>query len=247
MNQFQDIDKLLLDEINQKLREMYHFEDLDKNTFEEIRKERFKHKNIKILILGVGGPGIKIVDNWFNNNPHKEILYGCISYTDYNFEALKIPIKYDLYYPGKEFGHSRPPKGIFESTYNHYFENAINEAAIRGLLYPSTLKLIIVQSFGGFSSYLITKWICKKAIELNVSVTVFGSIPFLWETINNRERAMKQICSIEESRVKVVKLDAEHLFYIYKDINFWNCFSFLDKAMEEKLVNICLEYMFSKG
>lgn len=103
-----------------------------------------------------------------------------------------------------------------------------------------------MQSFGGFSSYLITKWICKKAIELNVSVTVVGSIPFLWETetIDNRERAMKQICSIEESKVNVVKLDAEHLFSIYKgDINFWNCFSFLDKAIEEKVTSICLEYL----
>lgn len=234
--QSEDIDRVLLKEVNDQLKvqfyESFRIEDLEEYIYKELKTEKLKFKDSKIIVLGLGGAGRNIMGKMLNLNLRDDIIFANIDQTDSYFEKLNVPIKYELYYPSKEYYGSRPWI-INEIEFNRYYDNTVNFAALKGLFVPPLDMIYIIQGFGGQFSFLLTLWICRSAIKMNVPFTVLGTIPFKFEK-EKREKAICQINSIEELGIQVDKLDAENLFQIYKETNLWNCYSYLDQAVIER-------------
>ena len=212
-------------------------EQWQKYFFEEGKKDRIKNTEAKILVLGLGGGGSRVIDYMFklcSNN----ILFGVINEYNLDFLDKNLPINYNLYYDGKEEGHAIPFYVSKQTTFNHLYDNKINQNWLKGFLNEPLDKLILVLGFGGHFSSLIANWIYGIANELNISIMIIGTLPFIFEG-EKREKAKDQIKSIEKLGVNVVIIDNENLYRKYDDINIWNCFSYLDQEVSKKVLEIC--------
>ena len=197
--------------------------------FVEGKKNRKRRKASNIILVGLGGSGSVLVNQLFQET-FNNVLCGVINKYNLDFIDANITFKYELYYDGKEVGYAMPTYGYIstQSYFDSLYDNGINLSWLRGLLSEPVDKVVLVLGFGGQFSAFLANWICRMNKEYTLPIYIIGSLPFIFEG-EKRKKAQEQIDSIEELGYKVIKIDAENIYELYNDVNYYNCFSYLDK------------------
>ena len=120
------------------------------------------------------------------------------------------------------------------------FANEENEEKVKSFIDQSSRKVIIVAGLGGGVGTFGAVWLAEMCQKQKVTATVVCTIPFDFEGERKRQRALDAIKSIEESGMLVKVLYADDLIDVQQDLNFNNCFGFLDEYVANTVASMLL-------
>ena len=120
------------------------------------------------------------------------------------------------------------------------YANEENEEKVKSFIDQSSRKVIIVAGLGGGVGTFGAVWLAEMCQKQKVTATVVCSIPFGFEGEKKRQRALDAIKSIEESGMSVKVLYADDLIDLHQDLNFNNCFGFLDEYVANTVASMLI-------
>ena len=198
-------------------------------------ENNIKHKDFPVKVIGVGGGACRSIKKMMEN-PLAGVEYCIVSNDEMDFRlvndnVLKIGLKSDC----------SPWEIKLYGSYLWFkqcYANEENEAKIKSIIDGSAKQVVIVAGFGGGLGSSGTMWIAGICKQKNVPVTVVCTVPFDFEGNRKRQRAFDAVKSLEEMGIPVTALHAEELLKMHEDLNFFNCFDYLDRYMADTVVSM---------
>lgn len=196
--------------------------------------KRAANHNATIKVIGIGGGGINSIGKMIEN-PLNDVEYCIVDSNRYTLQSEKfqdnvtsIAIDPERYIVD----------GYDDAWFNRYYANDENEKMVSSIIDQSTKHIIIVAGFGGRIGTFGTKWLASLYKKMNVDVAVVCTIPFVFEQEKKVERALMAVKSLEATGITVKTISAEDLKEKHEDLNFFNCFSYLDEHVAEAVTEI---------
>lgn len=212
------------------------------DTIEAAHRERVKHIDTPIKIIGVGGGGCNVVGRLI------EAPYHLAEYSILTNEITTINTSKVLYRFLLQDSDPCTVKDILtQEAFNQYFASQNeNTDIIHSILDDTAQQLIVVVGFGGGFGTYCTKWLVSIAEQKHIPVKVVCTIPFDFEGKRKQERALEAAHSLIEKGVDVKILNAEELTQMYSDMSFLDCFSLLDEYVANSVNDICNDLSLSQ-
>ena len=193
------------------------------------------HINFPVKIIGIGGGACRCIKKMVDM-PLAGVEYCIVSNDEMdlklvNENMLKLGLKSNCNPWEIE------PCGSYIG-YKQCYANEENEAKIKSIIDGLAKQVVIVAGFGGGLGSSGAIWITEICKRQNIPVTVICTIPFDFEGKRKRQRALDAIKSLEEMEIDVKVLYAEDLLKTREDMNFFNCFEFLDEYVVDTIVSL---------